>query len=114
MDLPNILSPLALVVSAAGFAVSIWATQIGRVDGFYAHNMAHVIKVRNVPDTVHRTLKVRAARAGMSLADYLMAELLQICERPTLNELRERLHRRAPVKLRLSAARAVRAQREAR
>jgi hypothetical protein len=51
--------------------------------------------------------------AGMSLSDYLMAELRQICERPTLSELRERLHRRAPVTAPLSAARAVRAEREA-
>jgi antitoxin FitA len=79
----------------------------------YAYHMSRMIQVRNVPDTVHRTLKIRAAMAGMSLSDYLMAELRHICERPTLSELRERLHRRAPVRSTLSAARAVRAEREA-
>lgn len=75
--------------------------------------MARVIQVRNVPDTMHRTLKVRAAKAGVSLSDYLLAELREICKRPTVSELRECLHRRAPVKTPLSTVRAVRAEREA-
>ena len=75
--------------------------------------MAGSIQLRNVPDAMHRTLKIRAARAGMSLSDYVLAELRQICERPTLGELRVRLHRRAPVALSLSAARAVRELRNA-
>jgi plasmid stability protein len=75
--------------------------------------MAGSIQLRNVPDALHRTLKVRAAMAGMSLSEYVLAELCQFCERPTLSELRERLHRRAAVKLTLSTARAVRAQRGA-
>jgi antitoxin FitA len=76
--------------------------------------MSHMIQVRNVPVTVHRTLKARAALAGMSLSEYLLGHLREIAERPTLDELRERLHRRAPVALRESAARAVRAERNAR
>jgi len=76
--------------------------------------MSRMIQLRNVPDDLHRTLKIRAAMAGMSLSDYLLAEIRQVAERPTLSELRERLHRRAPVAAPLSAARAVRAEREAR
>jgi len=53
--------------------------------------------VRNVPDTLHRSLKARAATAGMSLSDYLLGELREIAERPTLAEFRERLHTRKPV-----------------
>lgn len=33
------------------------------------------IQVRNVPDDVHRTLRARAAAAGMSLQEYVLAEL---------------------------------------
>jgi len=33
-----------------------------------------MIQLRNVPDTLHRKLKARAAQAGMSLSDYLLAE----------------------------------------
>lgn len=76
--------------------------------------MSRMIQIRNVPDTLHRTLKARAALAGMSLSDYLLAHLRDAAERPTLAELRERLHRRRPVVLRESAARAVRAERDAR
>jgi antitoxin FitA len=76
--------------------------------------MSKMIQVRHVPDTVHRTLKARAAMAGMSLSEFLLAEIRQIAERPTLEELRERLHRREPVKLKVSAARAVREERDAR
>ena len=76
--------------------------------------MSKMIQVRNVPDAVHRTLKARAALACMSLSDFLLSEIQQIAERPTLAELRERLHRREPVRLKTSAARAVREEREGR
>ena len=73
-----------------------------------------MIQIRNVPDALHRALKARAAMAGMSLSDYLLAEIRQVADRPTLSELRERLHRRERVAAPLSAARAVRTERDAR
>jgi len=76
--------------------------------------MSKMIQIRNVPDTLHRTLKARAAMAGMSLSDFLLAEIRRLAERPTMEELRERLHRRDPVKLKKSAAQAVREERDAR
>ena len=76
--------------------------------------MPKMIQVRNVPDTLHRVLKARAAMTGMSLSDYLLAELKEIAERPTLAELRERLHEREPVSAELDTARLVREEREAR
>jgi plasmid stability protein len=48
-----------------------------------------MIQLRNVPDALHRTLKVRAAMAGMSLSDYLLAEIRKIAELPTLAEFRK-------------------------
>jgi plasmid stability protein len=59
--------------------------------------MNRMIQVRNVPDGLHRTLKARAAMEGMSLSDYLLGEIREIAERPTLAEFRARLHGRAPV-----------------
>ena len=56
-----------------------------------------MIQVRNVPDALHRKLKARAAMAGMSLSDYLLGELREVAERPTLAEFRTRLHARRPV-----------------
>lgn len=61
--------------------------------------MAKMIQIRNVPDELHRTLKVRAAQAGMTLSDYLLAEIEQVAEKPTLSEMMERLRSREPVKL---------------
>jgi len=52
--------------------------------------------------------------AGMSLSDYLIAEVKEIAERPTLAELRERLHLRQPVTAELDSARLVREERETR
>jgi len=73
-----------------------------------------MIQLRNVPDALHRSLKARAAMAGMSLSDYLLAEIKEIAERPTLAELRDRLHTRRPATVQLDTARLVREEREAR
>jgi len=80
----------------------------------YAQNMARMIQVRNVPEGLHRSLKARAASAGMSLSDYLLGELREIAERPTLAEFRERLHTRRPVAEVLDTAGLVREERAAR
>jgi antitoxin FitA len=76
--------------------------------------MSTMIQIRNVPEALHRKLKSRAALAGMSLSDYLLAELRQLAERPTPAELRERLARRSPTNPSPSPAEAVRAERDAR
>jgi hypothetical protein len=52
--------------------------------------------------------------AGMSLSDYLLAEIKEIAERPTLAEFRERLHKLKPVSVELDTARLVREERELR
>jgi len=76
--------------------------------------MHRMIQVRNVPETLHRSLKARAANAGMSLSDYLLAELREIAQRPTLEEFRERLHARKPFAGPLDTAALVREERAAR
>jgi len=76
--------------------------------------MSKMIQLRNVPDALHRGLKARAAMAGMSLSDYLLAEIREIAARPTLAEFRERLHRRKPVSAEIDAAQMLREERQAR
>ena len=76
--------------------------------------MSKMIQLRNVPDSLHRSLKARAAMAGMSLSDYLLTEIREIAERPTLAEMRGRLRTRKAVTLSLDTARLVREEREAR
>jgi hypothetical protein len=48
-----------------------------------------------MPDDLHDTFKERADKAGVSLEDYLRAEICRIAERPTPEELRERVARRS-------------------
>jgi antitoxin FitA len=55
-----------------------------------------LIQIRNVPDDVHRTLKVRAAAAGMSLSDYVLREVTRVAQTPTPAELDERIRARSP------------------
>ena len=77
-------------------------------------HMSKMIQLRNVPDSLHRSLKARAAMAGMSLSDYLLTEIKEIAERPTLAEMRDRLRARKAVTLSLDTARLVREERDAR
>ena len=53
-----------------------------------------MVQVRNVPEDVHRELKVRAAQAGTSLSEYVLAELVRLTARPTLDQLAERIRNR--------------------
>ena len=76
--------------------------------------MAVMIQIRNVPDSIHRKLKARAALAGMSLSDYVLAELRRSLDRPTKDELLARLARRDTVRLPESIPDALRAERDGR
>lgn len=74
--------------------------------------MSTMIQIRNVPDTLHRQLKSRAALAGMSLSDYLLSEIREMAGRPTLAELRARLECRPGMTPSVAPAQAVRAERD--
>ncbi len=74
--------------------------------------MSVMIQIRNVPDPLHRLLKSRAALAGMSLSDYLMNQIRQIAEQPTLEEMRARLERLPPVTPSESSTEIIRAHRD--
>lgn len=73
-----------------------------------------MIQIRNVPETLHRELKARAARAGMTLSDYLLDLIRSGTERPEPDVLLKRIRERAAVYVSESPADAVRAVREAR
>jgi len=74
--------------------------------------MNKMIQVRNVPEALHRKLKARAAVAGQSLSDYLLAELERIAARPTREEMLARIHGRTRVRLRTAAATVIREERD--
>ena len=70
------------------------------------------IQVKDVPDEVHATLRKRAASAGMSLQEYLLARLVTEARNPTLDEVIERASQRAGGSATLrDAVKAVRADR---
>lgn len=73
------------------------------------------IQVKDVPEAVHATLRQRAAAAGMSLQEYLLALLTEETNTPTLNDVLDRAGGRAggraPLK---TAVKAIRAERDAR
>ncbi|HLI31710.1 MAG TPA: hypothetical protein VKU89_03065 [Solirubrobacteraceae bacterium] len=56
--------------------------------------MGVLVQVRDVPDEVHRTLKARAAAAGLSLSEYLRGLLARSAARPTPSELQARIQAR--------------------
>ena len=62
-------------------------------------DMASMIQIRNVPDELHRKQKAGAARLKMTLSDYLLSEIEQTAEKPTLSEMMERLRNQEPVEL---------------
>ena len=76
--------------------------------------MSIMVQIRNVPSDLHRELKARAALEGMSLSDYLLRELRQVLDRPTLDEMRKRLASRGAVRVHPAPAAAVRAERKGR
>ena len=75
--------------------------------------MSKTIQVRDVPDRVHRILKARAAREGMSLSDFIKKELAHSAGRPTMREWLERTRQAKPIPTKRSAAQVVRALRDA-
>ncbi len=76
--------------------------------------MPKVIQLRHVPDQLHRTLKARAALAGLSLSAYVIGQLKHSAERLPIEELRGHLARLPPVAVREKPVDAVRAARDAR
>ena len=76
--------------------------------------MPKMIQMRNVPDSMHRRLKARAAEAGLSLSEYLLQELRESASWPTPEELRARLLTRRPVRPSVPVVTAVRQERDSR
>jgi plasmid stability protein len=74
--------------------------------------MSKMIQIRNVPDVVHRKIKARAAESGMTLSDYLLAEVERVAALPTRDEMLARLHSRSSVNLKRPSAQIIRRARE--
>ena len=77
-------------------------------------HMSRMIQIRNVPDDVHREIKARAARAGMTLSDYLKREVERLVSRPSVDDVLARVGARTRPDLDESIVDAVREERSAR
>ncbi len=53
------------------------------------------VQIKNVPPEVHRVLRRRAAAAGQSLQEYLLAELTRDAQEETVDEVLDRAGARA-------------------
>jgi plasmid stability protein len=76
--------------------------------------MSSMVQVRNVPEALHRRLKARAALEGLSMSEYVLRELRKALERPTREEVLERLRSMPPRRLQPSAADVIRSERDSR
>jgi antitoxin FitA len=59
-------------------------------------HMSKMIQVRNVPDEMHRALKMSAAAEGMSLSDYIKRELSGVTAKASFEEIDARVRARGP------------------
>jgi hypothetical protein len=76
--------------------------------------MSKMVQIRDVPDDVHKILKSRAAREGMSLSDFVKRELKRAAERPSMLEWLERTQQAKPISSRISPAQVIRELRDSR
>ena len=78
--------------------------------------MTKMIQIRNVPDDIHRTLKMKAAKEGLSLSQLLLREATRVATTLTLAEWLEMLEseRRLRPKVPINAEEIVEAIREGR
>ena len=76
--------------------------------------MATMIQIRNVPDEIHRQVKARASLAGMSMSEFILQELKRVIERPSRDEVLDRLSKLPGVEVEPSPAELIRTERDSR
>lgn len=76
--------------------------------------MNKMIQIRNVPEKLHRSLKARAARLGLSLSDYSLSELTRAANRPEIGELLDQIRSLEPVRPKIPFADIIRGERDKR
>ena len=74
--------------------------------------MSVMIQIRNVPDPVHRALKIRSALCGKSLSDLILDELKVMVTLPSMEELQQRLQRAESFNMTASSADIIRMERD--
>jgi plasmid stability protein len=62
------------------------------------------VQIKNVPEETHAVFRVRAARAGQSLQEYLLDLLTSEAARPTVDEVLDRIGARGGSSIGIEAA----------
>ena len=81
---------------------------------FHTHAMKTMIQIRNVPETLHRRLKARAAIEGVSMSRYVLREIEKALERPSRRELLDAIRSQPEAALDPSPADVLREERDSR
>ncbi len=76
--------------------------------------MTTMIQIRNVPETLHRRLKARAALEGVSMSRFVLREIERALERPSRREWIEAIRSQPEVELDMSPADILRDERNRR
>ena len=71
------------------------------------------LQIRNVPDELHRALKMRAAREGKSMSELVLDQLRAALALPSESELRRRLADAEPFTMNESSATLILGERDA-
>jgi len=56
-----------------------------------------MIQIRNVPDDLHRALKMRAARESRTLSDLILSDLRRLADKPSPQDVLSRIRSRPSV-----------------
>lgn len=56
-----------------------------------------LIQIRNVPEDLHRALKARAARDGVTMSDLVLAELPRLAYKPSPEQILDRIRQRTSI-----------------
>lgn len=73
-----------------------------------------MVQIRNVPIDFHRRLKSRAALEGMSMSDYILREMKKSLDRPSRQDVLDRIRARKTPKLPVDVAKVLREGRDER
>lgn len=71
------------------------------------------LQIRNVPASLHRALRILAAKEGKSMSELLLDQLRKVLATPSESELREQLGEIEPFVMKESSALLIRKERDA-
>ena len=72
------------------------------------------VQILSLPESTHRKLKMKAAERGLSISDFLRRLIDEELEKPSWDEIRERVRKLPPIELAETSASIIRRERDSR